>query len=314
MILFEFLIVEFLEIFLVEFKGGVVVIGNFDGVYCGYCVVLDVVFGLGYGMYYLVFVMSFELYFCIVFNLFKLVFWLILLFLKIEMLGVCGLDGVLILLFIWEFVVIEVNVFVQDILIDMFGILYVVIGYDFYFGCGCEGILDYLCLVGVIYGFGVMIVQCEEDENVDVIFLLWIWDCFGIGDLLQVNGFLGYWWFFDVIVCYGDKCGWDLGYLIVNFQIVEDCLLLYGIYVVKVKLVIGWYDGVVSYGWWLIFDNGVFLFEVYLFDFKGDFYGQFLWVYVLFYLCGEQKFELVDVLIVQMDWDSEEVRVVIVFL
>jgi uncharacterized membrane protein len=50
------------------------------------------------------------------------------------------------------------------------------------------------------------------------------------------------------------------------------------------------------------------LFEVYLFDFKGDLYGKTLRVHVVSYLRGEAKFDSADALITQMDRDSEEAR------
>jgi riboflavin kinase/FMN adenylyltransferase len=54
--------------------------------------------------------------------------------------------------------------------------------------------------------------------------------------------------------------------------------------------------------------TGLPLFEVYLFDFKGDLYGKTLRVHVVSYLRGEAKFDSAEALISQMDRDSEEAR------
>lgn len=310
----EFLTAESLDTFPAELKGGIVAIGNFDGIHRGHRAVLDAALGLGHGTHHPVFAMSFEPHPRTVFNPSKPVFRLTPPPLKIEMLGVCELDGALILPFTREFAAIEANAFVQDILIDTLGISHAVTGYDFHFGRGREGTPDYLRAAGATHGFGVTIVQREEDENADVISSSRIRDFLSAGDLAQANGLLGYRWFFDAIVQHGDKRGRDLGYPTANLQIAEDCPLPHGIYAVKVKSENGWHDGVASYGRRPTFDNGAPSFEVHLFDFKGDLYGQSLRVHVLSYLRGEQKFDSAEALIAQMDRDSEEARAVIASL
>lgn len=310
----EFLTVKSLDAFPAELKGGVVAIGNFDGVHRGHRAVLDAALGLGRGTHHPVFAMSFEPHPRTVFNPSRPVFRLTPPDLKIQMLGVCGLDGALILPFTRGFAAIEAKAFVQDILIDTLGISHAVTGYDFHFGRAREGTPDYLRTAGANHGFGVTIVQREEDENADVISSSRIRDSLGAGDLSEANALLGYRWFFEAHVRHGDKRGRDLGYPTANLQIAEDCPLPHGIYAVKVKSETGWHDGVASYGRRPTFDNGTPLFEVHLFDFSGDLYGKTLRVHVLSHLREEQKFDCAEALIEQMDRDSEEARAVIASL
>lgn len=304
----EFLFIENLDAFPEELKGGIVAIGNFDGVHRGHRAVLDAALGLGHGTHHPVFAMSFEPHPRTVFNPSKPVYRLTPSALKVEMLRVCGLDGALILPFTKEFAGIEANAFVQNILIDTLGISHAVTGYDFHFGRARQGTPDYLRSAGANHGFGVTIVHREEDEGAEVISSTRIRDSLSNGDIPQANALLGYRWFFEAPVQHGDKRGRDLGYPTANLRLPENCPLRNGIYAVKVKTEDGWYDGVASYGRRPTFDNGAPVFEVHLFDFKGDLYGQTLRVHLVSYLRGEQKFDSVDALVAQMDIDSAEAK------
>ena len=304
----SFLYAEDLDAFPEDLKGGIVAIGNFDGVHRGHRAVLDAALGLGHGTHHPVFAMSFEPHPRTVFNPSRPVYRLTPPPLKVEMLKVCGLDGALILPFTREFAGIEANAFVQDILIDTLGISHAVTGYDFHFGKARQGTPDYFRPAGAEHGFGVTIVQREEDEGAEVISSTRIRDCLAQGDVSQANALLGYRWFFDAKVEHGDKRGRDLGYPTANLHLSSDCPLLQGIYAVKVRTEDGWHDGVASYGRRPTFDDGAVVFEVFLFDFKGDLYGQTLRVHLVSHLRGEEKFDSADALVAQMDRDSEEAR------
>lgn len=304
----DFLVADSLDAFPDELKGGVVAIGNFDGLHRGHRAVLDAALGLGRGMHHPVFAMSFEPHPRTVFNPSKPVFRLTPAPQKLDMLKVCGLDGALILPFNKAFAGVEASAFVQDILIDTLGISHAVTGYDFHFGKARQGTPDYLRTAGAEHGFGVTIVQREEDEGAEVISSTRIRECLGTGDIAQANALLGYRWFFEATVEHGNKRGRDLGYPTANLHMNTDCPLLEGIYAVKVKTPEGWYDGVASYGRRPTFDNGAVVFEVFLFNFSGDLYGQSLRVHLVSHLRGEEKFDTAEALVAQMNRDSEEAR------
>ena len=67
-------------------------------------------------------------------------------------------------------------------------------------------------------------------------------------------------------------------------------------------------DGVASFGRRPTFDNGAPLLEIFLFDFKGDLYGEALDVAFIGFIREELKFDSVDALIRQMDDDSARAR------
>ncbi|GAB4514160.1 MAG: bifunctional riboflavin kinase/FAD synthetase [Roseibium sp.] len=304
----SFLVAESLDSFPAELKGGIVAIGNFDGVHRGHRAVLDAAMGLGHGTHHPVYAMSFEPHPRTVFNPERPVFRLTPPRQKLDMLRVCGLDGALILPFNRELAGVEAKAFVEDILIGTLGISHAVTGYDFHFGRARQGTPDYLRTAGASHGFGVTIVQREEDEGAEVVSSTRIRDSLARGDVAQANGLLGYRWFFEAEVRHGDKRGRDLGYPTANLTLPADCPLRHGIYAVRVRTGGQWHDGVASYGRRPTFDNGAALFEVHLFDFSGDLYGAELRVHLVSYLRGEEKFDSAEALIAQMDLDAAEAR------
>ena len=84
--------------------------------------------------------------------------------------------------------------------------------------------------------------------------------------------------------------------------------LKHGIYAVRVGHGARRFDGVASFGRRPTFDNGAPLLEVFLFDFKGDLYGNSLDVAFIAFIRDEVKFDAVDALIRQMNDDSTRAR------
>ncbi|MCC2113481.1 MAG: riboflavin kinase, partial [Hyphomicrobiales bacterium] len=60
-----------------------------------------------------------------------------------------------------------------------------------------------------------------------------------------------------------------------------------------------------------MFDDGMALFETFLFDFEGDLYDRPVEVALYGYLRDEMKFDSVDALVAQMHRDAEEARAIL---
>jgi riboflavin kinase/FMN adenylyltransferase len=92
----------------------------------------------------------------------------------------------------------------------------------------------------------------------------------------------------------------------------KDCGLRHGIYAVRVARSEGkgmtLIDGVASFGRRPTFDYGAPLLEIFLFDFKGDLYGERLDVAFIGFIREEAKFDNIEALIRQMDDDSAYAR------
>src|SRR4029077_21048723 len=114
---------------------------------------------------------------------------------------------------------------------------------------------------------------------------------------------LGYPWFVSGEVVHGDKRGRELGFPTANLRLHPACALKHGIYGGRVGIGDKRLDGVASFGRRPMFDTGVVLLEIYLFDFSGDLYGQSRDVAFIHWIRPELAFDSVDDLVRRMDED-----------
>ena len=114
---------------------------------------------------------------------------------------------------------------------------------------------------------------------------------------------LGYPWFVSGTVVHGDKRGRELGFPTANLRLDPACGLKHGIYAVRVGIDGKRYDGVANFGRRPMFDTGVVLLEVFLFDFDRDIYGQTIDVAFIHWIRPEMTFASVDDLVRRMDED-----------
>jgi riboflavin kinase / FMN adenylyltransferase len=113
-------------------------------------------------------------------------------------------------------------------------------------------------------------------------------------------------------VIHGEKRGRELGYPTANMALAGLHLPRFGVYAVKVDVLsgpqTGSYLGAASLGVRPMFAGDVPNLETFLFDFKGDLYGQHLSVALVDYLRPEMKFDGLPALITQMEADCLAAR------
>lgn len=131
------------------------------------------------------------------------------------------------------------------------------------------------------------------------------------GRVAQANQQLGYIYSIDGIVVHGEKRGRQLGYSTANLMVPSESLIpLEGVYVVEMLLNDTLYPGVASIGTNITFgENRKRTVEIFLLDFKGEIYGEYVTVYWHQYLRPELKFDSVDDLIQQMDQDAIDAEI-----
>lgn len=307
-------IVEDLDALPARLRGGVVAIGNFDGVHRGHRVVLKTAMTIAEKAGVPAYAMTFEPHPRSVFNPSKPVFRLTPPAMKMRILAAAGLAGAVTIPFTREFAGIEPEAFVADVLQKRLRIVHAVTGYDFHFGRARRGTPEFLRLAGAADGFGVTIVEAETDEGREAVSSSRIRAALEAGDVVHANALLGYRWQVDGEVRQGDQRGRDLGYPTANIALPPETRLAHGIYAVRALVGGRWVDGVASFGRRPTFDNGAPLLEVHLFDFSGDLYGQSLRVSFAAYLRPELAFDSAELLVEQMDRDSAEARAVLASL
>lgn len=287
-------------------RGGLVAIGNFDGVHRGHQSVLLALKSRARAMGVPAVVLTFEPHPRDVFAPAPFMFRLTEGWAKAQLVEALGLDGIVVMPFTRDLSQVEAEDFVQRFLIDALGVRGVIVGDDFHFGRGRRGTPEFLRASGVRHGFDVETLALLADAG-EPVSSSRIRHALGIGDLDTANGLLGYHWFVEGPVCEGDKRGRELGYPTANVKVHRGFLLAQGIYAVRARLGDRLIDGVASFGK-PMFNNEQPPFETHLFDFDEDIYGRHLAVALVGHIRGQEIFSGLDQLIAAMDRDSGKAR------
>ncbi|MFS8121669.1 bifunctional riboflavin kinase/FAD synthetase [Rhizobium sp. BR 250] len=291
-------------------RGGVIAIGNFDGVHRGHRAVLDRALELAEARGVPALVLTFEPHPRSVFRPDTPVFRLTPAPLKARILEAIGFRSVIEYPFDREFSQRSAEEFVQSILVDWLHASAVVTGFDFHFGKGREGGPAFLMAAGKRHGFDVTLVDAFRDEGADVVSSSRIRSLLCEGDVAGAAGLLGYRFTVESEVIGGQKLGRTLGYPTANMALAPETELKAGIYAVRFRRPDGSiHDGVASFGYRpTVTENGAALLETFVFDFSGDLYGEVCSVSFFGHLRDELKFEGLEPLVAQIRRDEEEAR------
>ncbi|MBP2564015.1 bifunctional riboflavin kinase/FAD synthetase [Agrobacterium tumefaciens] len=291
-------------------RGGVIAIGNFDGVHRGHRAVLDRALELAEARGVPALVLTFEPHPRSVFRPDTPVFRLTPAPLKARILEAIGFRSVIEYPFDREFSQRSAEEFVQSILVYWLHASAVVTGFDFHFGKGREGGPAFLMEAGKRHGFDVTLVDAFRDEGADVVSSSRIRSLLCEGDVAGAAGLLGYRFTVESEVIGGQKLGRTLGYPTANMALAPETELKAGIYAVRFRRPDGSiHDGVASFGYRpTVTENGAALLETFVFDFSGDLYGEVCSVSFFGHLRDELKFDGLDPLVAQIRRDEEEAR------
>jgi riboflavin kinase / FMN adenylyltransferase len=293
-------------------RGAVVAMGNFDGVHLGHRAVINAAIEMGRVHGRPALALTFEPHPRRFFSPHSPQFRLTDETAKLRLLAGTGLAGAIVMTFDKGRAQTTAQDFIHHDLIGRLGVSGIAVGYDFHFGKGRVGSPSLLVSEAPRLGIEVD-VQPHVDIEERPVSSTAIREALAEGLLGEATTMLGGSpWFVTGEVIHGDKRGRDLGYPTANIRLDRDCGLKHGIYAVRVARGRGTdrvlVDGVASFGRRPTFDNGAPLLEVFLFDFKGDLYGQMLDIAFIGYIREELKFTDIDALVRQMDDDSATAR------
>lgn len=289
-------------------RGGVVAIGNFDGVHRGHQAVLAAVREDAAARPAPAVVLTFEPHPRTFFRPEMPVFRLTPAPVKAAVLEAIGLDGVAVARFDASFAALSPDRFVDEVLVGALAARCVVIGDDFRYGARRAGNLAHLTARAAAAGFDVRPIAQEADSAGGAISSSRIRTALEAGDVEIANRLLGYRWLVSAPVIPGDRRGRAMGYPTANQRLSEDCRLRHGIYAVRAAVDGRWHDGVASFGRRPTFDNGAPLLETFLFDFAGDLYGRTMSIAFVAFLRVEARFDSMEGLVAQMRRDSDDAR------
>ncbi len=306
----DFLRIGSLEKFPAALRGGVVAIGNFDGVHRGHQAVLERACSIARSESVPALVLTFEPHPRTVFRPDHPVFRITPAEMKAVILEAEGFNAVVEHPFDRNFASSSAEDFVRSVLVDGLGISHAVTGFDFHFGKNRQGGPAYLMDAGERLGFDVSLIDAFRDEGAQVVSSSRIREMLGEGDVAGAAGLLGYRYTVSAPVSRGKQLGRTLGYPTANMILPPDNGLRHGVYAVRFRRENGEiFDGVASFGLRpTTDDNGEPMLETYLFDFQGDLYGETCLVSIFGFLRPEEKFEGLEELTEQMDRDAHEAR------
>jgi len=293
-------------------KGGVLALGNFDGLHLGHQAVLGKAVEIARTQGVTAGAMTFEPHPRLFFKPDQEPFLLSPFRIKARLIAALGLDYLFVQTFDREFQQRPAENFVAELLVGGLGVSHIVVGYDYVFGFQRKGNVTLLKDLAVRYGFGVTAVgELTLPGGVR-------YSSTNVRNLLkeghpeEAARLLGRYWEIEGRVERGDQRGRTLGFPTANVDYRDYLHPKKGVYAVRAGIDHGgdtvWHDGVANFGSRPTFDKADLLLEAHLFDFAGDLYARHLRVALVDYIRPEQKFESLDALKSQISADSETAR------
>jgi len=290
------------------FRGGIVALGNFDGVHAGHQAVIGRAVARARAEDRPALVATFDPHPARFFRPDLPPFRLTDMDQRQALLAGLGVDAMIILGFDAALAAVPAPEFVADHLVSRIGAAGVVTGEDFTFGKGRAGDVEALKLLGQANGLSVDIATPVRDDE-GVISSTRIREALRGGDCETAARLLTRPFAIRGTVIHGDKRGRELGFPTANIGLDDYLRPAFGVYAVRGTLPDGrLLDGVANLGLRPMFADGRELLEPWFFDFDEDLYGQAIEVSLIAYLREECAFDGVEALIAQVHRDAGEAR------
>lgn len=230
---------------------------------------------------------------------------------RFERLRAAGMDAVGLLRFNRALASMPAEEFISRVLVAGLSAKVVCVGPDFRFGKGRTGDVAMLEQAGVAHGFAVEVIDQVSSEDGGRIGASGIRQALARGDLVAAAAALGRPYAISGRVVRGQQLGRQLGYPTANIAI-RWRPAVQGIFAVRVHGAgLADWPGVASLGTRPTVGGVGTVLEAHLFDFSGDLYSQRLCVEFVARLRGEEKFDSLDALVVQMDEDARQARAIL---
>ncbi len=293
--------------------GGVLALGNFDGVHRGHQAVFSAAINLAKKEGLLAYALTFDPHPQLFFAKEGDPLLLTTLTEKRRLIRDAGVDGVITLSFTQDLANMSAEEFIDQILCAHCDVKHVVVGFDFVFGKGREGSLELLHEKLTPQGISVMDVPAECDEGGVAISSSRIRDALKEGDVKKAKNLLGRNYQISGEVQKGEQRGRLLDFPTANIALGDLMRPKYGVYVVWARRVGEdvWWPGVANLGVRPTFGKKSELFEFHLLDFRGEFYGTEWDVQLVSFLRSEKVFSGSDELKQQIKIDVEQARLIV---
>ena len=288
--------------------GSVVTLGTFDGVHLGHCHLIQTAITEAKARGIKSVAYTFDPHPAAILAPSKAPTLLISIEDRVQQMSALGVDIVVVERFDQAFSEIKATQWLNQYLVEALKPQFIVIGFNFSYGYQRGGTPQTLLEAGESLGFGVEVVSAFQFEN-QTVSSTRIRNLLLEGEVHKASLLLGRPFCVQGTVIQGDKRGRTIGFPTANFQASKTLSPARGVYAVRISLADDRrFTGVMNFGSRPTVDGGQELFEVHLFDFDEDLYGQTLKVELVRKIRDEQKFEGLDALVAQIQSDAQNAR------
>jgi len=228
---------------------------------------------------------------------------------KIELVEMAGIDVLLIIPFTLEFAKTTAEYFVKHFLVKGLGVQELVVGYDYAFGKGRSGNIDFLRSQGKQFGFPVKIIDPYYVNN-ELVSSTKIRQLVMSGRMRDACTLLGRYYQIRGTVRVGrQRGGKEIGFPTANLRFDrEDLVPKHGVYVTQVICEGHCYGGILNIGRNPTFGEDQLVAETHIFNFNKDIYGKPIKINLIQFLRSERKFPGVKELSAQIEKDVKQAK------
>jgi len=221
---------------------------------------------------------------------------------KMQLVEQCGIDLVFCARFNRRLADQQPRDFARTYLVEGFGVREVVVGFDYAFGRGREGTIQYLKKMGQEFGFQVHVIEQVKIGGHGVS-SSYVRDLLEEGEVEKAAVFLGRSYSLQGPVVHGFKTGHGIGFPTANIDTSRVQIPATGVYAVQVCYGGHTFNGVANIGYNPTFNRDRLSVEVHIFDFHERIYDKLVELVFIGRIRGEQAFESADALVAQIKRD-----------
>ena len=229
---------------------------------------------------------------------------------KIKLIRALGVQHLLVIKFDTTFAATTPEDFVQQLVRHSKPLREICVGHEWSFGKGRRGNLALLRKLGAQFDFNVVGIPAVTLGNGELVSSTAIRHAIEAGDLAKAAEMLGREYTILGTVVRGDHLGKKIGFPTANLSAHSEQFPPNGVYFAQAILNGVIYPGVVNLGHRPTVSSGKSerVLEIHLLDFDNEIYGKDLEVRFVRYLRPEQKFENLDALARQIEFDVQQAR------
>lgn len=291
-------------------KGGIVTVGNFDGVHLGHQAMLKEVAARARELDVPSVVVTFDPHPLKVLHPEGAPKMIQTLRQREEGIEACGIDAIVLVSFTRDFSLTPAETFVKDLLIRRLAAKEIHVGEHFVFGKGKGGSIELLREIGAEAGVGVVGIQDVSDAQ-GAFSSTRIRQALHTGDVVKARELLGRPYAMDGLIAKGDRMGRKLGFPTINLKAENELFPLDGVYVgtVLIRSFERTFECVTNIGRRpTVYEDYATTIESFILDFSSDVYGEPIRLSFLSRLRDERTFASTMELTAQIKRDVEATR------